>query len=226
MVPTLPQPPSLDSFQRELARLFSPQREATTASEWWHEHNRSDSSLEAHPITRRTDDGTLPPPPRPPGNLRDAIGELGTEAPTPARVHELASRLSTRAAWEQGGAEVIGWLLDHDARPELVELFTVVFAYAPREGAASLLMAMHEAFARALLTELERGRRGAGALRALVPLAIPSRLFSRMRRVAGAAQATHGALARGIVRRTRRAPSDRAELDALVAAVHLLPEPA
>lgn len=231
MVPTLPDPPTPDSFQRELARVFDPAGADArpTATEWWAQHNRSPSSLEALPITRRGDAGRLPAPVRPPGELRAAVSLLASEAPSPERVHELASRLSSRAAWELGGADVIGWLLTHDARAELIELFALVYTYAPavetEEGAHPLVTAMHEAFGRALLDELELQRGEARALRALCALELPARLWSRVRRAASQASGTDASLAKGLARRARRSRTRAATLDALVAAVHLLATP-
>jgi hypothetical protein len=229
MVPP-PDPPTPDSFQRELSRVFdagsAPQ---VMTAEWWAQHNRSPSSLTALPITRRGTEGTLPPPERPPGELRSTIAELANEAPTTERVHELASRLSSRAAWELGGADVVAWLLQHDARAELVELFALVFTYAPsvatEDGPHPIVLAMHEAFGRALLDELELEQREPRALRSLCALELPPRLWPRVRRAAERASGSDASLAKGLAKRARRSRTRTATLDALVAAVHLLTTP-
>lgn len=175
------------------------------------------------------------------GKPRKAALDLAVAALERGLLHRaligwLSSQLTTRAAWEQAGAEVIGALVRSESLPELNDLLAMAWSQARRdreddpEPPEGFRQAVHYAFATALYDTMEealsRGDRSRAMLHAsaLACLDPPPRFRRRLqgpgKGVAGGAEVEE---ILDVVRSlTRHGGGRDAELKDAIAAVHAL----
>lgn len=174
------------------------------------------------------------------GKPRKAALDLAVAALERGLLHRaligwLSSQLTTRAAWEQAGAEVIAALVRKEALPELNDLLAMAWSQARRdrdddpEPPEGFRQAVHCAFAEALhgavVEALERGDRARALLHAsaLACLDPPPRFRRRLHGSARAGAADEVEQVLDVVRSlTRHGGGRDATLRDAIAAVHAL----